>query len=71
MKESPPKAVRGESGASYARFREALLDFSEEPTGPNTARYLDASRGLDGQTVRDRPREHRGRISEGSNRSER
>ena len=63
MGESPQKAHHGESAASYATFREALLALSEAPTAPNVARYLVASRALDEQPVRARPREHAGGIS--------
>jgi hypothetical protein len=63
MKESPTKANREKGGAPYARFRDALLDLSEEPTAPNIARYLEASRALDGQLLRDRPRQRSGRSS--------
>ena len=66
MSVSPQKVDHGESAAFYARFREALLDLSEAPTAPNVARYLVASRALDGQPVRTRPREHAGRISQES-----
>ena len=59
MSESPQKAHH-ERDASYATFREALLVLSEAPTAPNVARYLVASRALDGEPVPPRPREHAG-----------
>jgi hypothetical protein len=68
MSVSPRKVDHGESAAFYERFREALLDLSEKPTAPNVARYLDASRALDGQPVRVRPREQAGGNSQESNR---
>jgi hypothetical protein len=43
-------AVRLPRNTAFAAFREALLDFSEEPTPANVERYLDASRALDGIT---------------------
>jgi hypothetical protein len=48
-------AVRLPRNASYAAFREALLDFSDEPTPLNLERYLDASRALDGRASADDP----------------
>ncbi len=33
--------------SAFVEFREAVLDFSDEPTPENLARYLDASRGLE------------------------
>jgi hypothetical protein len=39
--------VSPRKNAAYAAFREALLDFSDEPTPVNVERYLDASRALD------------------------
>jgi hypothetical protein len=68
MNDSPQKAHQGESAAFYASFRDALLDLSEEPTAPNVARYLVASRALDGQPVRARRREHVGHIYQESTR---
>ena len=35
---------------AHARFRQALLDFSDAPTYRNLARYLRASDALDGST---------------------
>jgi hypothetical protein len=46
-----------EGSAAYAAFREAVLDLSEEPTKANIARYLNASRALDGEDSRDLPAE--------------
>jgi hypothetical protein len=48
-------AVRLPGNAAYAAFREALLDFSDEPTPLNLERYLDASRALDGAAPADDP----------------
>lgn len=68
MNESPQTAHHRDSSAFYARFRKALLDLSEAPTAPNVARYLNASRALDGQPVRARSREHASPISQESTR---
>jgi hypothetical protein len=40
------KGLRGVS-AAYVRFREAVLDLSDDPTKANIVRYLNASRALD------------------------
>ena len=56
MSEFEVERVRGVSRA-YATFREAVLDLSEGPTKANIARYLNASRGLDGQPALDPPAE--------------
>jgi hypothetical protein len=56
MSESEPERARGASRA-YATFREAVLDLSEAPTRANIARYLNASRGLEGQSPPDPPPE--------------
>jgi hypothetical protein len=54
MTEYAVAGVRGVS-AAYATFWEAVLDLSEEPTKANIARYLNASRALDGEPQRDPP----------------
>jgi hypothetical protein len=56
MNENAVVGVR-EVSAAYATFREAVLDLSEEPTKTNIARYLNASRTLDGEPSRDPPAE--------------
>jgi hypothetical protein len=45
-------AVAPARNAAYAEFKEALLDFSEEPepTPVNLERYLNASRALEATT---------------------
>jgi hypothetical protein len=40
------KGSRQARAASYARFRDAVLDLSDEATRANIGRYLDASRAL-------------------------
>jgi hypothetical protein len=49
MSEPALRGSRQARAASYARFRDAVLDLSDEPTTANIGRYLDASRALDGE----------------------
>jgi hypothetical protein len=51
MSEPALKGSRQARAASYARFRDAVLDLSDEPTRANIGRYLDASRALDGHRL--------------------
>lgn len=46
---SSDEGLRGAS-AAYAKFREAVLDLSEDPTKANIERYLNASRAVDGES---------------------
>ena len=50
--------------AAYEVFREAVLDLTNEPTAPNVARYLSASRALDLPAPRDWPGERSGHASQ-------
>lgn len=60
MSESALEGLRGVSPA-YVRFRDAVLDLSDDPTEANIERYLNASRALDGEPARDRPPRRRNR----------
>jgi hypothetical protein len=65
MSESAVEGLRGVSPA-YAKFRDAVLDLSDDPTKANIERYLSASRALDGEQAQDRALGRRNRNGQGS-----
>jgi hypothetical protein len=66
MSESSDEGLRGTS-AAYARFGEAVLDLSEDPTKANIERYLNASRAVDGEPQQGPPPRRRSRNAQKSN----
>ncbi|HKD33739.1 MAG TPA: hypothetical protein VKB73_09745 [Gaiellaceae bacterium] len=64
MSESAVEGLR-RARTAYTRFREAVLDLSDDPNATNIARYLSASRALDIAPAHDPRRARRSRYAGG------